>query len=510
MEQRCGLKDPEIGMAVERSAKLYRFYAGKGSIPYGDHNPWIEGHEDNGKNGMAAAMFNLLGDKDRTEYFARMSLLAHGAERDCGHTGNFTNMLWAMPSVSLLGEHATGAWMKEFGAWYYDFSRTWDGRFVHQGPPEEDWDSYGPNWDVTGSYLLAYAMPLKKILLTGKQASGIAAVDAATAENLVSQGRGWSQGDKHSAYDKLGMDHLLELLGSWSPVIRERAAMAIQRKRGPKPVDAMIQMLSSPKLEQRYGACQALQQIRGDGARAIPALVAGLAHEDMWLRVLAAEALAVMGEPAHVALPQLLQRIAAGPSADDPRGMEQRMLSFAVFGGMLRGVKNLENVDQKLLGQAIVAGLKNQDGNARSNVGNIYDRLSFEQIKPLLPAIVEATSKYSPSGEMFADGIRISGLKLLANHRVEEGLKLSVDYIIHQQKWASEHRIKEQLPILLRYGTHAKAVIPPLEAFAITLDRDGENDFPRHLSKQKAQDIRETIAQIKAATDTPELVKLPR
>ena len=71
-------------------------------------------------------MFNLLDDSEAAEYFSRMSVASHGGERDTGHTGNFFNMLWAMPGVALSGRHATGAWMKEFG-WYYDLARRWDG-----------------------------------------------------------------------------------------------------------------------------------------------------------------------------------------------------------------------------------------------------------------------------------------------------------------------------------------------------------------------------------------------
>jgi hypothetical protein len=38
----CEDAPPAIDLAIERSAKLLRFYAGKGSVPYGDHAPWIE------------------------------------------------------------------------------------------------------------------------------------------------------------------------------------------------------------------------------------------------------------------------------------------------------------------------------------------------------------------------------------------------------------------------------------------------------------------------------------
>ena len=31
------------------------------------------------------------------------------------------------------GPHATGAWMEEFGSWYFDLARGWDGGFLNGG-----------------------------------------------------------------------------------------------------------------------------------------------------------------------------------------------------------------------------------------------------------------------------------------------------------------------------------------------------------------------------------------
>lgn len=67
--------------------------------------------------------------------------------------------------------------------------------------------------------------------------------------------------------------------------------------------------------------------------------------------------------------------------------MEQRFIARAVFQRMLRNEESLEDVDQELLKQAIIAGLDNQDGSARGAVSNVDSRLSFEEINPLLPAI---------------------------------------------------------------------------------------------------------------------------
>jgi hypothetical protein len=191
LARKAGVTDPKLDLAITRSLNLLRFYTGKGSIPYGDHRAWIQTHDDNGKNGMAAVLFNLVGEAGPAEYFSRMSVASHGADRDLGHTGNLLNILWAMPGVSQSGPAATGAWMNEFGAWYFDLARTHDGRFVHLGPPQRTRDVYA-NWDCTGVYLLAYAMPLRKLYLTGKQDSRIPQLDAETARALLDDGRGWT------------------------------------------------------------------------------------------------------------------------------------------------------------------------------------------------------------------------------------------------------------------------------------------------------------------------------
>jgi hypothetical protein len=505
MAREAGVKDPAVDLAIERSARLLRFYIGKGAIPYGDHHPWIENHEDNGKCGMVSVLFSLLGEFNGAEFFSRMSLASHGPERDTGHTGNFFNMLWAMPGVAHSGPQATGAWMQEFGAWYYDLARRSDGSFLHQGPPERGNDSYA-GWDCTGAYLLAYAMPLKKIHLTGKRPSAVPQLDAATAQAIVNDGRGWNNKDRNSFYDALSDEQLLERLRNWSPIVRERAAMALGRRKS-APVTALINMLTSPSLDARYGACQGLIFLRGRAAPAVDALQKTLADPDLWLRIKAAEALAAIGKPATKTVPKLLELLAQVDTKNDPRGMQQRYLTFALFDrdGMLS--RSLDGVDREALYTAVRAGLKNQDGRARGSIGSVYRNLSLEEIKPLLPAIHEAIVQPAPSGEMFADGIRVEGLRVLAQHHIEEGMAACVKYTREQNPWASQKRTPEIMKILLGYGSQAKATIPELEKIAHYFEKE-EPDFPKNLGLQKANSLRETIRAIEASTDTPALIKL--
>lgn len=505
LAREAGVHDPAIDLAIERSARLLRFYIGKGAIPYGDHHPWIENHEDNGKCGMASVLFNLLGENDGTEFFSRMSLASHGPERDTGHTGNFFNMLWALPGVAHSGPEATGAWMREFGSWYFDLARRWDGSFVHQGPPEKGNDSYA-GWDCTGAYLLACAMPLGKIHLTGRKPAAVPRLDATAARQIVLDGRGWSNKDRNSFYDALDEDELLARLGSWSPVVRERAAMALGRRQA-APVARLIELLGSPGLDARYGACQGLIFLRGRAAPAVDALARTLDDPDLWLRIKAAEALAAIGSPAMKTVPRLLELQAQVDEKNDPRGMQQRYLTFALFerDGMLG--RSLDGVDRQALSKAVQAGLKNQDGRARGSLGSVYRQLSLDEIKPLLPAIHEAIVQPAPSGEMFADTIRIEGLRVLAKHHVEEGMSALVRYTRDQNPWASQIRTPELMKILLEYGAHAKNVTAELDGIANYFEKD-EPDFPRKLGLQKANSVRETIKAIEASTDAPQLIRL--
>jgi hypothetical protein len=123
--------------------------------------------------------------------------------------------------------------------------------------------------------------------------------------------------------------------------------------------------------------------------------------------------------------------------------------------------RSLEGVDRELLYAAVRAGLRNEDGRARGSVGSVYKNLTYEEIEPLLPAIYQAVIEPAPSGIMFADGIRLSGLEILAKHRIQEGLPLCVS-LIELSRWGARNRVKRCLAILRTYGGAAKSQVSRL------------------------------------------------
>jgi hypothetical protein len=503
----AGVSDSKLDVAIKKSTDLLRFYVGKGSIPYGDHHPWTQTHDDNGKNGVAAVLFNLLGDSKSATYFSKMSIASHGDEREMGHTGNFFNIQWALPSVALSGYTATGAWLKEYG-WYYDMGRRWDGTFIHQGAAEEKNDSYR-NWDSTGVYMLAYAQAVRKLYITGRKSGVVKLIDAAEAEKLLSAGRHWKLKNKDSVYSKESDSKVLELLKSWSPTVRERAGVEVSRRRSIS-AQPIIEMLKSTDLYSQLGACEAIINMRGRAAAAVSLLDQTLDHQNLWLRMKAAGALAAIGKPAMKTVPKLLKMFSYRNLKEDPRSMQQRYLSFALFnsrGGLLS--RSLDGVDKEELLKAVKIGLNNDDGRARGAISSVYKNLKFNDLKPLLPSIYEAIVEPSPSGIMFADGIRVAGLKLFSKHLISEGLELTVDYMKNQKAHGSQKRIHDLIKLIEPYGAHAKRVIPKLEKVIHYFEKE-EKDFPKRLSLEKAAAVKKLIAKIKGKTNKPTLLYLKK
>jgi hypothetical protein len=64
--------------------------------------------------------------------------------------------------------------------------------------------------------------------------------------------------------------------------------------------------------------------------------------------------------------------------------------------------------------------------------------------------------------EMFADGIRLAGLNLLARRHIREGMPLCLA-VIEPNRWGSGKRLEPCLESLVLYGTHAKAMLPQLQ-----------------------------------------------
>ena len=73
---------------------------------------------------------------------------------------------------------------------------------------------------------------------------------------------------------------------------------------------------------------------------------------------------------------------------------------------------------------------------------------------------------------MFADGIRMSGLEILAKNRIAEGLPLCIG-LVEPARWGLKDRIGRCLAALRIYGGAARSEIPRLRALEADLGARG-------------------------------------
>ena len=501
LAQKCGVADPVVQKAVDKSHRFFGFYINKGPIPYGDHPPYFILHDDNGKSGSAALTFDLLGDQTGAQFFARMATAAYG-EKENGHTGNYFSFLWGALGANRAGPEAVAAHLRE-QRWFYDLARRWDGTFFTNSR-----DNYG--WDMTGLFVLTYALPQQKLYITGRGVSRANRLTGMALQEVVENGRSYRYGRDHDCDDAKNSAALLQGLANWSPTVRYRSAMALAKK--PEDhVPQLITMLRSRDLNARYGACQALEYLEDRAAPATDELIKQLAHPDLWLKIRAAFALTGIGQPARKAVPELLKLVIATDPKHDPRGTLSRYIAFGLFkadyvdnlprrNGLL--ADSLEGVDRPLLYAAIRRVLAIDDGLCRMMLRTTLTRLSTEELETLWPDIVQAVKVQALSGEMFGNEIRKVGLNLLAQHRIQDGIQVAVDYARHQTAWGSEGRMGEILAVLKSYGAAAKPTLPELREL-LTYCRNEQ--FPEDCKRQKIAAVEDAIKCIEAATNQPSL-----
>ncbi len=141
--------------------------------------------------------------------------------------------------------------------------------------------------------------------------------------------------------------------------------------------------------------------------------------------------------------------------------------------------KSIEGVDRKKLYAAVRRLLTNDDGRARGTITSVYKQLTYDEIKPILPAIYESIYTPSPSGVMFADGVRLRSLELFAQYRIKEGMALCI-HMMGVNRWGKHRRIPALLTILDTYGPAAKAVLPELRELEKTIRARKEKGMSDH------------------------------
>jgi Family of unknown function (DUF6288) len=473
LAQKCGIKNHYIDKAVEMALDCYPYYVDRGVIPYGDGVAQRDGdHDCNGRNSIAAVLYDIAGRKREADYFTRMTLMSH-AEREGGHTGHFFAWTWGALGAARGGPEAAHMFTKNTRYWTELCLRP-DGSSIYQPVLKGDPGKY-KNWCTSGAMLMQYCLPRKALYITGKGGSVVPPIGGDDLKMLEDAGR-----LSKEAIAKASDDQLLGYLSHYSPLVRERAGIEIG-KRQLNVVDKLLNMLKSGNRYARYGACQGLRYIGKTSQAAVHETLVKIIEtdDDLIMRHYAVVAMhtpdapkdltpGLLGLPPATYAARLLNVI-NGPVFSDPSNYQDKRhvqgeiakVLFERSGALGKG-EGLGTVDHQVLISTLKKFMLNPEGQIRDYSATTMQFLGKEDMAQLWGALYYGMTNQPISGT--CQQIHRVGNGLMADNHIKEGLPLVIHWIFEKKGWGNKAR-KETVGRVTAYGKLLEPYLKELEPF---------------------------------------------
>jgi len=481
--------DPEIDPAIQRGGDFFAWYVNKGPIPYGEHEPFMDGHSSNGKDPLCAVLFGLQATRPvETEYFARMTT-ASFTGREYGHTGQGFSYLWGAMGANMGGSLAVAEYLKQV-RWHLDLERRTDGSFVYDGQEQYGAGSTADgtylgasgyyDMNPTATYILTYGLPLQRLYITGKNAIPANTLDATKVGNAI------SAATFNVDCPGFTTTQLIASLSEFDPVVRNYASIELaKRALTAAELTTLRAMVTGTNANGRMGACQTLGILKD--STALPLITQRLdktVETDSWVRAKAASAIrgydnataSVQRDPMLTAFTSN----ATDPDVivwDDPIQISNGYLGFALFGDAVSGGNNIGTysiaASKSLLYPAVKAGLKQPDSKARKGAAKFcYDRLTLADVQALIPDLIQVIETESQADTMWSMDPRAQGINTLAKWKISQGipLALAMQEVPTGFGWGSDGFQVPGLNALAAYGDASRWTLPTLRGYLGTWD----------------------------------------
>lgn len=457
LAQRCGIKDPIVDKALEKTYATIADVAGKGGFSYGKGGAWDVHFNNNGTSGSAAICLSLKGDQEGAAFFSKGAATAYDSLTS-GHASSFFNPLWTPLGASLSGPEVTQQFFKKT-LWYFTGERHWKGGFPKS-------DKAGA---VAGQALLSYCIPRKVLLITGREADPSLYVKGQEARDVIMRSK--------IDYDRKSNLELLALLKDPLIQVRLKAKDKLARRCGddkkvkeilPKIYEMIKRGSEQDKLMglALFRKCHEKVSVRNKDF-----LIAVFTDESEALKVRIAAASALSGKAlAKDAMPyynDILKLVFEVPQEDGFFRHQENQISKVLSEiSKNTGKKALDEdfkVNRDLLYKVANRFLEHPRQNVRAVGSALLLGLPKEDFHKIAGNLLHALKGKDPGYHSYSNAVNVPGIQLLAENNIKEGLDLLVDAVFHGGgKWAFRYRsLMKTLP---HYGGNAEPYIEKFEA----------------------------------------------
>jgi hypothetical protein len=455
LADKCGVRHPEVQAAIEQAGSFYADFIGKGTLPYGVHNPNGKSFNNNGMSGLAAVAMSLNGNKHGAAFFSRMCTAASDT-LESGHTGHYFSQMWTGLGANLAGPEASAAFFRET-RWLHTLNRTWDGNFTYDGCGyKQPTYSYRGLSDA-GSHLLNHCLGRHKLFITGKDADPSIWLKG----NEVAETIALSNYDVKSKSD----DELLALFGHPMPKLRGEAAWTL-RERKHDLLGSIITMTQKGTKDQRLSAIgyfgykcppeQAQKAIGGLGT------ILRDPAEDTEIRAATAGSLAYQGEAAYPYFDDML-KLVVGDEPNDPLdrvdervgGSLNDMCGNPHAAGLVKDKKLFYAAVHKLLGHKRAAG--------RTSGAKLVAHIPIEDFHYVGDKLTYLLADQDLTYHSYHNlGPQEETISILADLNIAGGIEAAFR-ILDADTGKAGFKIRMLMAVLPKYGANAQYVLPKIK-----------------------------------------------
>ena len=442
LAQKCGVDDPTVRAAIDRTHRHYDNMVGRGALPYGNHGPKEIEFTNNGTSGSLAVALALLDNREGARFYAAMSAAAT-EEILTGHGGPRWNILWSGLGANVAGPEMAAAYDRKIH-WLRTSTRRWNGRYCRIF----GWGS-DPKSDATGSHLLNLCAGRRAIGITGKGMDKTLWVEREQAEAIIEVG----------TLDCSSTEALLSQLGSPYPAVRLRSAQQLAM-RDVDVSDEVMALLAEGSDEERVGAIHAIHALKISSTADALMAIARDDKSDLWVRQLAIRALGGM-EEARTHAPELLEMLVRDKPCDQPYGELDLALGDALV-KLYEPDPYATDLDKDLFYRGVTKLLDHKFVSGRSAGMALIKNLPMEDLPRMVDKIVYLIEDKDKTYASYTGAGRQEAMELLYRH----GIKESMDYTINTIKEPTGRGgpgQRARVRLLNTFGGEATYLIPRIK-----------------------------------------------
>ncbi len=456
LADKCGLKHREVQAGIKQTYAFYASFVGRGTLPYGVHNPKSKSFNNNGMSGSVAVALALHGNTQGAAFFSQMATAAHN-NLETGHTGHYFNQMWTGLGANLAGPETSAAFFKKT-RWLHTLNRTWEGNFTYDGCGYKNGTFSYRGLSDAGSHLLNYCLARRKLYITGRDADKSIWLTGQAVDDTIALAT-LDVADKSDAELLAMFDHAM-------PKVRGQAVWTL-RGREHKLIDSIRKMVTKGTKRQKLSACGYFGY-KCPPEIALPSL-ADLASvmrdtsEDLEVRAVAASALGFSGEPAYKYFNDMLKVIVADEPEDTFGLVDEnvgRALTMLCSDPFKQGLVR----DKKLFYAAVLKLMEHKRAVGRTYGTQLIAGIpldDFHYVADRTRYIIEDKDRTYHSYHNL--GPHTGAITVLANLNIDGGIEAAFK-ILESKGGKAGFKIRMMMAVLPKYGASAKYALPKIKA----------------------------------------------